>query len=335
MNMIRKVGGLILVLLMVFAMTIPGFAATKKAIKAVSISVSGKVTAGTEIGDESISVTSGGTGYKLDHYEPATAAFSWESGVAPEIIVYLKANDNYYFNIQKASQITLSGCTYKTASRQDSATTLAVQLVLPKVGLAIDPVEETVYTAKGLCCWSKVANAGSYEIRLMRDSTILGGTKTVTGEDVVMQNYNGEKVEALCYDGMQFITKGGTYHFRVRAIHKDDNTVKSDWTDSEDVTLDDEEARAIAAEYESIQSAGEWITDAGGTKFRRPDGTFLAGTWKRIHGDWYYFQPSGYIAKGWIQLDGAWYYLDPTTGVMWKNTTTPDGYNLAIDGRRY
>ena len=38
------------------------------------------------------------------------------------------------------------------------------------------------------------------------------------------------------------------------------------------------------------------------------------------------------MQKGWQELGGKWYYLDPVNGNMWKNTTTPDGYTLGIDG---
>ena len=31
-------------------------------------------------------------------------------------------------------------------------------------------------------------------------------------------------------------------------------------------------------------------------------------------------------------IEGNWYYLDKTEGYMWKNTTTPDGYFVNING---
>jgi len=335
MNRIRKISCVILIFTILISMAAPSYAATKKAIKSVSVKVDGKISAGQEIGSEDITVTSSGAGYSLDSWEFTNQSFAWEGGEIPEIVVNLKAKDGYYFNIQKASQITLKGATYKTASRQDSATTLSITLLLPAVGLAVGEVEQAELSEKGLCKWNKVENAGSYEIRFMRDSAILGGTKAVGGEPTATIEFVGDQVPAYTYDAMQYVTKGGQYHFKVRAVHKDDAAVKGEWFDSEYVTLSDTEARKVADEYDAIESAGDWLTDAAGSKFRLPDGTILTNTWRRIHREWYYFGANGYMAKGWAQIDGAWYYFDPNTGVMWKNTTTPDGYNLGIDGRRY
>jgi len=335
MKRIKKIACIILVFSMMIALAVPSLGATKKEIKAVSITVSGKIYAGDEVGEEGITVTANGTGYTLGSWESSNGNRAWEGGELPEIVIYLKAKDGYYFNIQKASQITLTGCTYKTAARQDSATTLAVQVVLPKVGLSVGEVEMVDFNEKGVCTWTPVENAGKYEIRIIRDASILGGTKTVTGEPTKMTGYEGSELDALYYDGKHLMTKGGTYHCRVRAVHKDDSTVKGEWTDSVEVWLDDATAKKYVDEYEAAQSAGDWITDAAGTKFRLPDGTFLTGTWRKINKEWYYFKPDGYMAKGWCQVGGDWYYLDPETGKMWCNTTTPDGYKLAIDGRRY
>jgi len=335
MNKIRKIGCITLIFAMFVTMAVPCYAATKKAIKSVSIKVEGKINAGDEVGCEELSVSASGTGYALDHYEILNEAFIWEGGIIPEMTIYLTAKDNYYFNIQKASQISLRGCTYKTAARQNSATTLAVTVMLPAVGLSVGEVELAEVNGKGLCTWTAVENAGSYEIRFMRDSAILGGIQTVSGEPKTKMDLYGEQVEGCTYDGMQYVTKAGTYHFKVRAIHKDDPTIKGNWTESTDVTLTEAEAKAVVAEYDAIQSAGDWINDAGGSRFRLPDGTILSSTWRRMHNEWYYFKPDGYAAKGWTQIDGSWYYFDPETGAMWKNTTTPDGYNLGIDGRRY
>jgi len=310
-------------------------ATTKSAIKSVSIKVEGTISAGQEIGTEELEVTSSGAGYSMDYWEITNENFLWEGGETPVMVVYLKAKENYYFNIKKASQIRLRGCTYKTAARQDSATTLIVTVTLPPVGLAIGEIEVTDVTGKGLCTWNAVENAGSYEIRFMRDSAILGGTRTVDGTPTAKIELYGEMVDACTYDAMQYVTKGGTYHFKIRAVHKDDKTVKGNWFESVTVALSDAEAKKVSEEYDAIQSAGDWINDARGTRFRLPDGNFITSAWRRIHGEWYYFAADGYMAKGWTQIGGSWYYLDPGTGAMWKNTTTPDGYKLGIDGRRY
>ncbi len=54
--------------------------------------------------------------------------------------------------------------------------------------------------------------------------------------------------------------------------------------------------------------------------------------WVQAGDDWYYYQPSGEMAKStWVKSKEKWYYLG-TDGVMLKDTTTPDGYQVGADG---
>lgn len=330
----KRIIGIIIAAVMVVCLAFTSLGATKKtSIKAVSISVSGKIYAGQRAGDEEITVTVTGANCSLDHYDVNNEVFEWEGGETPEITVYLAAKEGYFFGITKASQITLRKCKYKTAARQDNSTTLAVTVELDPVGHKVDPPEEVYISDKAVCTWPAVDNAGSYEVRFMRDSAILGGVHTVGPEGATEVEYGGNMIPGYMYDGGTYLTKEGIYRFKVRSIHKDDPSIKSDWVSSTEIYINDTDAKKNKEAYDAAMSAGDWLQDAKGYRFRLPDGTIMASAWRQINGEWYYFKADGYAATGWTQLDGSWYCFDEASCAMLKNTTK-DGYVIGIDGRR-
>lgn len=59
-----------------------------------------------------------------------------------------------------------------------------------------------------------------------------------------------------------------------------------------------------------------------------------AGTWQQDTTGWRYQNEDGTYKVGWYQdVDSNWYYFDTQTTYMLSNTTTPDGYVLAADGK--
>ena len=74
------------------------------------------------------------------------------------------------------------------------------------------------------------------------------------------------------------------------------------------------------------------IFDGKDSYYLQDDGTIYTGGFKEVDGSKRYFEPSsGKMRLGWRQIDGKWYYLN-SSGEMLRNTTTPDGYRLGIDG---
>lgn len=294
-------------------------AATKKAIKSVTIRAAYTSATTDEMDDiGEVEIISGGTGYELEHYEMENPDEVMEGTAKPTVKVYLSAKDGYYFGITKASQIKLQKCKYKTAARQDSSTTLVVTVELTDVKLNIGEVEDLTLAENGKAAWEEVYNAGSYEIRVFRSGSRIA-SDTVAGTS---------------YDISPYYVKEGTYSFRVRACHRMDSNVKGEWAESNEIYLSEQQAKANREAAEQAESAGDWISDKGGWRFRLPDGTFVSSAWRKINKQWYYFLPDGHMATGWTQIDGSYYYFDPTSGALWVNTTTPDGYIIGIDGRR-
>ena len=112
-------------------------------------------------------------------------------------------------------------------------------------------------------------------------------------------------------------------------------------------------------------SGGQWIQDEKGWWYKRPDGSYPKNSWgyEAYNGKsyWYYFLDSGYMATGWVDVNGSKYYLFPNSdgwkgrmltgwqwidgncyyldaqgqneGVLYRNTTTPDGFTVDSEGR--
>ncbi len=294
-------------------------AASKKAIKSVTIRAS-YTSAATDDFDDigEAEIIASGTGYELESYETENPDEVMEGTAKPVVKIYLSARDGYYFGITKASQIKLQKCKYKTAARQNSSTTLVVTVELTDIKLSIGNVEELELADSGKAKWEEIFNAGSYDVRVFRNGSRIA-SDTVTGTE---------------YDISPYYLKEGSYSLRVRPSHKSDSKIKGEWAESNEVYLTEQQAKDNREAAERAESAGDWISDKGGWKFRLPDGTFVANAWRKINKQWYYFLPDGHMATGWTQIEGSYYYFDPSNGVLWVNTTSPDGYTIGIDGRR-
>ncbi len=300
----------------------PAFAATRNPINSVKLAVKADIELDQKMGEEEIDVTITSGNYYFDSYEVQNVGFRWYSGDVPEIKVLLIARDNYYFNRKKlkASQISLTGAEYVTASIDNNATELYITMKLPNVGYAVDEPADALMNDAGLCTWSPVEGASGYEIRFMRESATLGGTRAVTEPS---------------FDGGSLMTKGAAYTFKVRAISAMDASVHSEWTEGNTVTISDQEARDRRQAAIDAQSEGSWEQVGDRWRFRLPDGSYVASAWRYIYGEWYYFLDDGFMATGWQQVGDKWFYLDPANGKMWANCDTPDGYHLGIDGSMY
>ena len=112
-------------------------------------------------------------------------------------------------------------------------------------------------------------------------------------------------------------------------------------------------------------SGGQWMQDEKGWWYKRPDGSYPKNSWgyEAYNGKsyWYYFLDSGYMATGWVDVNGSKYYLFPNSdgwkgrmltgwqwidgncyyldlqgqneGALYRNTTTPDGFTVDMEGR--
>ena len=191
----------------------------------------------------------------------------------------------------------------------------------------------------GIGFWQENEYADRYEVRIFRNDSYLAGSFKTSGLD---------------YDFSRYFTKKGTYHFKVRGVRNNPGSgddFKGNWRDSDEITVDAEEAEDIrlyggyddsytgssttnnsssnnsdsngpatpAAKVE--QTAGGWMQNSIGWWWCNPDRTYPTNTWKEINGSWYYFDQSGYcLLNTWIKsADGTTWYFCGDTGAMVTN----------------
>lgn len=306
-------------LTMVAAISGTAFAATKKKkkINTVSFKAVGRIEVDTKVGMENLEFTTTASTYHVESAEAQNQGFSWTMNDVPEYKVSLVAEDDYEFNIKKASDLNIVGASYVSATTENSRTTLVVRVKLPALKNQVSPVTEANLANDGVLTWSNALGAGSYEVKFYRGQSLLGGIQKSSSNSINLREY---------------MQKAGTYYFLVRPINQSNADIAGDWFESNRVTISTEEAEANKAWYENA-NVGSWgQTSTGDWYYILPNNTLARSEWKRIKGEWYYFGDNAYMVTGWLEDGGKWYYLDPENGNMWKNTKTPDGYNLAIDG---
>jgi len=297
----------------------PAFAATRKKIRSVSVNIEAVIEPETRFGEEEIEVEVRGGSCSYDYYDIENVGFEWMDEDVPELTIYLRADEGYYFALTKASDVKLVGATYVKATKQDSSETLALRVKLPSMAERVGAQTEVTLADNGFIYWDDVRNAGSYEVRLYRNGTGVGASYITT--------------ETPYLDVRSQMSKPGTYSARVRGVNKINPENKGKWGESTAVTISDEQAEAIRnGSAGDTFVRGEWIYDGTGWWYSHSDGTCTKNGWEQIKSDWYFFDENGYMKTGWIDWEGNRYYCDQNSGAMLKNTTTPDGYILGSDG---
>lgn len=321
LKQIKRLAGMALVLSLLMGVTvIPAYAASRRKISSVTVVVNSEILPETKYGDENIEVEVKSGKCTYDYYDIENIGFEWVEDDVPEITIYLRADDGYYFSLTTASAVKLTGATYVKASKQDSSETLVLRVKLPSLAESVGDQSEVTLSDAGYAVWDDVRGAGSYEVRLYRNGTGIGASILTTTEPY--------------YDFSSMMTRAGSYHVRVRPLNKIKPENKGEWAESAVITLTADQANAIknGEVDKSVPVRGEWIHDGAGWWYQHSDGTYTKNNWELIKDEWYFFDENGYMKTGWLEWEGKRYYCDQSTGAMLKNTTTPDGYILDYNG---
>lgn len=317
----RTVAAALVVAAAFTAAAMPAYAASRKKISSVRVEVTSDVAPETRFGEEEIDVEVPTGKYYYDNYEIENDGFEWMEDDVPEITIYLRANDGYYFSLTKASSVKLVGATYVKASKQDSSETLVLKVKLPSLQEHVGDLEEVNLTNGGYAWWNEVRGAGSYEVRLYRNGAGLGAS--------ILSTKN------LQYDLRSLMNRPGTYQVKVRPCNKLKPENKSDWIESNTVTLTQEMVNDIkSGKGSDVPRRGEWKMDEKGWWYVHDDGSYTKNGWEEVKGEWYFFDADGYMRTGWISWEGKEYYCSDHSGVMLRNTTTPDGFILDNNGTK-
>lgn len=313
-----KMGVLFCAVALSLGMSTGAFAATKnKKINRMSFKVVSDIQVDQKMGQEYISVTTGSGNYYFEEYEVLNSGFVWTDTDVPNIKFTFRAEDGYEFNITKASQLSIAGGDYVTASRADGGTTLNVTLKLPSLENQVGDIATVNFSSSGAASWSEVSGAGSYEVRLLRGTTTVGGTQTAYTTNMDLSHY---------------MTKAGYYEVKVRPVSARNASVTGDWTTSSRVHVSAEEAKMRAQKEVHAQSAGTWTGYAPHWSFVTSEGVRVTDAWRLIDNTWYYFGSDGVALTGWQYIGDKWYYFDTMNANLYRNTVTPDGYEVDING---
>ena len=290
----------------------PGYAASRKKITSVSVSIKADIEPETDFGQEIIEIESSSNRYSVDGYEILNEGFYWTEDMTPEIRITLTADDDYYFTALTKS------------TRQQSSSVLLLDVTLSSLQNSLKDMEGITLSDNGIATWPAISTAGSYEVRVYREGKIVGTS--------LETNINS----ANCRERM--MKPNETYMVKVRAVNKYDPTVKGDWTESNSVYISGEKVAQFKADPNASNvntasgTTGEWKQEADERWwYRRADGTYPANKWEELGGKWYFFDENGYMKTGWIDWEGKSYYCSEN-GDMLTNCMTPDNYLVGEDG---
>lgn len=308
-------------------LAMPVYGASRKKITSISLTITADIQPDTDYGEEIIEIDSSSNRYGVDGYEILNDGFGWYEDSVPEIRIRLTANDDYYFTSLPKDKITLKGgAEFKKATREDSSSTLLLDVTLPSLQNTLKPIENLTLSEEGLASWTPVSTAGSYEVRVYRDGKIVGAMMTT------------ETASINCRERM--VKPNESYHVTVRAVNKFDPEIKGEWAESGSIYVDGTKAAEFkenpgAAGIEGGSgAAGEWKQEADGRWwYQNADGTYPAANWLQIDNKWYFFDEQGYMQTGWISWNGKEYYC-LESGEMLTNCMTPDNYLVGEDGAK-
>lgn len=302
------------------AMAMPSYASANfRPIKSITLNIKTNIVPGTNFGDENIEIEGGGNRFNVDGYDILNDDFVWQEDTVPKIRITLTANDQYRFRYLSKDKITLKGgAALIRASRENSDTTLLMDVQLPSLQTTVRDVENLKLSENGMASWDPISAAGTYEVKVYRDGNAVGSA------------LSSDTNTCNCRTKM---TKGDTsYTVKVRAVNRYDEGSKSNWVESDGVYITGAMASGFRDNPGGISgswkqsSDGRWWYDNG-------DGTYPANNWKQIGNKWYFFDAQGYMKTGWIQWNGKEYYCSEN-GDMQTNCMTPDNYWVGEDGAK-
>lgn len=173
---------------------------------------------------------------------------------------------------------------------------------------------------KAMGMWDKPEDATTYYVRLYKGSSLI---------------FDWKKASTSKYDFTQYVIKKGTgnYTFEVYPAKGGEGmAVTSDVLEVDSTYLKNMK-NAQKAATQAAQTADGWHSNPNGTwTYGKGNNTLAKNEWLTIDGVTYHFDNNGYMATGWVLISGIYYYFDKTSGALYRNCTTPDGYQVNADG---
>mgnify|MGYP000597542651 FL=1 len=163
----------------------PGYAASRKKITSVTLTIKADIEPDTDFGMENIEIDSSSSRYSVDGYDILNEGFTWTEDMTPQIRITLTADDDYYFTSLGKDKITLKGgAEYKSSTRQNSSSELLLDVKLPSLQNSLKSMEGITLSDNGIATWLAISKAGSYEVRVYREGKIVGTDLTTDPHSV-------------------------------------------------------------------------------------------------------------------------------------------------------
>lgn len=249
-------------------------------------------------------ITVQGKGYSLLDVQYRTEPGNWKPGKKVRVEITLVADSGKYFpTALTRAQCKVSGADYVSARGLDDNKLQVKADYKPVMVLASPASAGWSNTDSNRAVWKSVDYATGYSLTLYGDNKVVKRL-TVTSASADLTEY------------MRDIDK--TYFYEVKAIPT---------TSDEKKYLKESELTPSTSQEYGWDEEEASVKDGGGIKkdqYILPDGSKEVNTWKKVAGQWYYFDGNGQMAKGWQFINGMWYYMDQN-GVMKKGWVNPSG----------
>lgn len=263
-------------------------------------------------------------------------------GDEPRMKIYIRAmgydsrGREYIFRGgYSASNITIKGGTFVSARVISSGSELEVTVKLSGVKGQFPTPDDAYWKNSGYgnAVWvmdsdNKRLSSGYYDVYLYRSGSIVKR----------LEAYKGTS-----YNFYPYMTKKGTYIFKVRTVPQTESEKKygskSNWLESGEIYVDESNVSDGSGQTDgngisSNNSQVGWIKDGTTWYYRYPDGSYQKNSWLKTNNKWYLFDSSGKMLTGWQTRNGQtyflqntgdmyvgwlkggdkWYYLNPTKG---------------------
>lgn len=321
----RKIPAILLTICLMTALAPTAAFGATKTITSITIRVGTNTRAGETL-NENIGVYSASTAaqdgtyaavnsdkYYLRNAEWTTSVKrAMTVGEEPQMKLYLEIqNSDYAFRgTYSSGNITVRGGSFISARRK-SAGSLEVTVKLDGIKGAYNPPRDAVWRdyGYGQAQWSvdernSSMTSGYYDVYLYRGNGVVKK----------LENYQGTS-----YNFYPYMTRQGTYHFKVRTVPFTETQKKygqrSEWLESDEIYIDADHvsdgsgqtdsngiATGAAAQVGWVDSGGVWF-------YRYPDGSYQKDSWLKINNKWYLFDRDGRMLTGWQTKDGLTYYM--------------------------
>ena len=291
--------------------------------------------------------------YEITWYDMSQEYSEWTPGRMVMYTVTVESKPGFYFTRRETVPLVSNG---KILSKNISSSKLELIIAYtPTITLA-EP-HHFVFEKDCIAKWDEIPYAFAYEVRVYKNGKFAKTIKTRKAElDISEYMTTNDKITfdvkavprsedeaafihessyAVCENVPTFssnISDGKFYGDYDNMTFRDaDGSLVEGWQQIDESLYyfdPDNDKKAICDDFALID--GKW--------YHFNDKCIMQTGWLKIKDAWYYFNSSGEMATGWICMGpsgGPWYYFDETTGMLWHDRYTPDGYYVGSNGAWY